>query len=58
MMYVQNSPNFQYFISIYSQNSVKILTNPYTWRHWLHTHLTSPWPAGHPSHPEPNKMLL
>ena len=44
MMYVLNSPSFQYFfnfISIYGQNSVKILTNPYTWRHcqwhrWLH----------------------
>ena len=36
MMYVLNSPCFQYFcnfISIYGQNSVKILTNPYTWRH-------------------------
>ena len=38
MMYVLNSPCFQYFcnfISIYGQNSVKILTNPYTWRHWV-----------------------
>ena len=33
MMYILNSPRFQYFISIYGQNSVKILINPYTWRH-------------------------
>ena len=36
VMYVLNSPSFQYFwnfISIYGQNSVKILINPYTWRH-------------------------
>jgi hypothetical protein len=38
MLYVLNLPTFQYFknfISIYAQNSVKILTNPYTWRHWF-----------------------
>ena len=40
-MYVLSSPSlkFQYFwnfISIYGQNSVKILTNPYTWRHWAY----------------------
>ena len=29
MMYVLNSPSFQNFISIYGQNSVKILINPY-----------------------------
>ena len=29
MMYVPNSPSFQNFISIYGQNSVKILTKPY-----------------------------
>ena len=33
LMYVLYSPSFQYFISIYGQNSVKILINPYTWRH-------------------------
>ena len=36
MMYVLNSPHFSVFlnfISISGQNSVKILTNLYTWRH-------------------------
>jgi hypothetical protein len=37
MLYALNLPTFQYFknfISIYAQNSIKILTNTYTWRHW------------------------
>ena len=31
MMYVLNSPSFHVILS--GQNSVKILTNPYAWKH-------------------------
>jgi hypothetical protein len=34
MLYALNLPILN-FIHIYAQNSVKILTNPYTWRHWI-----------------------
>ena len=47
MMYVLNSPSFQYFeiLSVftymYGQNSIKIPTNIYTWRHCPLTKLLS-----------------